>query len=156
MGHPHIIMPPQQHYVQSPPLLLISHTVPHPPQAAGTPPPSVTSAPPSIILPPGHILAYMPPSMNHPPPGPPPTPQHSGPHVTSPSPHHYNPNSLPQFTEDQRTLSYPFTEPRGMSPGTARTKRATTSSTNAGSAFSNPSLPGPHQSDQRRYRPCYP
>ena len=125
VSHPHHIMPPQQHYAPPPPPPPpISHPMPHPPQAAGTPhlvysqapPPPMTSAPPPITPPPGHIIAQMPPYMNHPPPGPPP-PQHGGPPVTAPPPHHYNPNSLPQFTEDQGTLSPPFTQPGGMSPG---------------------------------------
>ena len=43
--------------------------------------------------------------------------QHRGPLVIVPPPHYYNPHSLPQFTEDQGTLSPPFTQPGGMSPG---------------------------------------
>lgn len=53
--------------------------------------------------------------MNHPP-GPLP-PQHGGPPITVPPPHHYNPHSSPQFTEDQGTLSLLFIQPRGTSPG---------------------------------------
>lgn len=52
----------------------------------------------------------MPAYMNHPP-GPLP-PQRGGPPITVPPPHHYNPHSSPQFTEDQGALSLLFIQPR--------------------------------------------
>ncbi|XP_077850888.1 E3 ubiquitin-protein ligase Hakai isoform X3 [Macaca mulatta] len=163
VSHPHHIMPPQQHYAPPPPPPPpISHPMPHPPQAAGTPhlvysqapPPPMTSAPPPITPPPGHIIAQMPPYMNHPPPGPPP-PQHGGPPVTAPPPHHYNPNSLPQFTEDQGTLSPPFTQPGGMSPGIWPAPRGPPPPPRLQGPPSQTPLPGPHHPDQTRYRPYY-
>ncbi|XP_006515002.1 E3 ubiquitin-protein ligase Hakai isoform X4 [Mus musculus] len=163
VSHPHHIMPPQQHYAPPPPPPPpISHPMPHPPQAAGTPhlvysqapPPPMTSAPPPITPPPGHIIAQMPPYMNHPPPGPPP-PQHGGPPVTAPPPHHYNPNSLPQFTEDQGTLSPPFTQPGGMSPGIWPAPRGPPPPPRMQGPPSQTPLPGPHHPDQTRYRPYY-
>ncbi|ERE74180.1 E3 ubiquitin-protein ligase [Cricetulus griseus] len=163
VSHPHHIMPPQQHYAPPPPPPPpISHPMPHPPQAAGTPhlvysqapPPPMTSAPPPITPPPGHMIAQMPPYMNHPPPGPPP-PQHGGPPVTAPPPHHYNPNSLPQFTEDQGTLSPPFTQPGGMSPGIWPAPRGPPPPPRMQGPPSQTPLPGPHHPDQTRYRPYY-
>ncbi|XP_072715840.1 E3 ubiquitin-protein ligase Hakai isoform X1 [Ciconia boyciana] len=165
VSHPHHIMPPQQHYAPPPPPPPpISHPLQHPPQAAGTPhmvysqapPPPMTSAPPPITPPPGHIIAQMPPYMNHPPPGPPP-PQHGGPpvNVNAPPPHHYNPNSLPQFSEDQGTLSPPFTQPGGMSPGIWPAPRGPPPPPRMQGPPAQAPLPGPHHPDQARYRPYY-
>lgn len=165
VSHPHHIMPPQQHYAPPPPPPPpISHPMQHPPQGAGTPhmvysqapPPPMTSAPPPITPPPGHIIAQMPPYMNHPPPGPPP-PQHGGPpvNVNAPPPHHYNPNSLPQFSEDQGTLSPPFTQPGGMSPGMWPAPRGPPPPPRMQGPPSQAPLPGPHHPDQTRYRPYY-
>uniref|UniRef100_A0A8C3TIC8 E3 ubiquitin-protein ligase Hakai n=2 Tax=Catharus ustulatus TaxID=91951 RepID=A0A8C3TIC8_CATUS len=164
VSHPHHIMPPQQHYAPPPPPPPpISHPLQHPPQAAGTPhmvysqapPPPMTSAPPPITPPPGHIIAQMPPYMNHPPPGPP--PQHGGPpvNVNAPPPHHYNPNSLPQFSEDQGTLSPPFTQPGGMSPGIWPAPRGPPPPPRMQGPPAQAPLPGPHHPDQARYRPYY-
>ncbi|XP_074808582.1 E3 ubiquitin-protein ligase Hakai isoform X2 [Natator depressus] len=165
VSHPHHIMPPQQHYAPPPPPPPpISHPMQHPPQGAGTPhmvysqapPPPMTSAPPPITPPPGHIIAQMPPYMNHPPPGPPP-PQHGGPpvNVNAPPPHHYNPSSLPQFSEDQGTLSPPFTQPGGMSPGMWPAPRGPPPPPRMQGPPSQAPLPGPHHPDQTRYRPYY-
>ncbi|XP_010213164.1 PREDICTED: E3 ubiquitin-protein ligase Hakai [Tinamus guttatus] len=133
-------------------------------RAAGTPhmvysqapPPPLTSAPPPITPPPGHIIAQMPPYMNHPPPGPPP-PQHGGPpvNVSAPPPHHYNPSSLPQFSEDQGTLSPPFTQPGGMSPGIWPAPRGPPPPPRMQGPPAQAPLPGPHHPDQARYRPYY-
>uniref|UniRef100_F6VJX7 E3 ubiquitin-protein ligase Hakai n=1 Tax=Xenopus tropicalis TaxID=8364 RepID=F6VJX7_XENTR len=163
VAHPHHIMPPQQHYAPPPPPPPpISHPMQHPPQAAGTPhmvysqgpPPPMTTAPPPITPPPGHIIAQIPPYMNHPPPGPPP-PQHGGPPVNAPPPHHYNPSSLPQFNEDQGTLSPPFTQPGGMSPGMWPAPRGPPPPPRMQGPPSQAPIPGPHHPDQARYRPYY-
>ncbi|XP_067914841.1 E3 ubiquitin-protein ligase Hakai [Heterodontus francisci] len=165
VSHPHHMLPPQQHYAPPPPPPPpINHPMQHPAQAAGNPhmvynqapPPPLSAAPPPINPPPGHILAQMPPYMNHPPHGPPP-PQHTGPPVnTPPPPHHYSASSMPQYSEDQGTLSPPFTQPGGHSPGIG-----------VWSAPRGPPppriqvpppqapLPGPHHPDQTRYRPYY-
>ncbi|KAJ8245298.1 hypothetical protein GJAV_G00269240 [Gymnothorax javanicus] len=107
--HPHHLMAPQQHYRPPPPP--ISHPLQ---QGSGPPhmvfnqaPPPIT--PPPLTPPPGHMINQMPPYMNRPPPGPLP--------VSAPPPHHYSPASLPQFPEDQATLSPPFSKPGGLSPG---------------------------------------
>ncbi|KAK5876979.1 hypothetical protein CesoFtcFv8_026276 [Champsocephalus esox] len=132
----------------------------HPPQASGTPHmvynqaplPPMSSAPPPITPPPGHIMSQMPPYMNHPPPGPP--PQHSGPPVNAPPPHHYNPNSMQQFPEDQGTLSPPFTQPGGLSPGMWPAPRGPPPPRMQGPPLQG-QMPGPHHPDQGRYRPYY-
>ncbi|KAB0372897.1 hypothetical protein FD755_015650 [Muntiacus reevesi] len=91
VSHPYHIMAPQQQYVlPRPPPPPINHSVPQPPQATGTP----------------HLI--------------PPPSQHGGRPITVHPPHHYNHHSSPQFTEDQRTLSLPFIQPQGMSPGIYR------------------------------------
>ncbi|KAK9399379.1 E3 ubiquitin-protein ligase Hakai [Crotalus adamanteus] len=165
VSHPHHIMPPQQHYAPPPPPPPpINHPMQHPPQGAGTPhlvysqapPPPMTSAPPPITPPPGHIIAQLPPYMNHPPPGPPP-PQHGGPpvNVNAPPPHHYNPNALQKFSEDQGTLSPPFTQPGGMSPGIWPAPRGPPPPPRMQGPPSQAPLPGPHHPDQARYRPYY-
>ncbi|KAM9771562.1 E3 ubiquitin-protein ligase Hakai isoform X1 [Syngnathus typhle] len=157
--HAHHMMgpppPPQQHFGPPPPP--INHPMQHPPQGGGTPhmvynqapPPPMSGAPPPITPPPGHIMGQMPPYMNHPPPGPP--PQHSGPPVNAPPPHHYNPNSMPQFPEDQGTLSPPFNQPGGLSPGMWPAPRGPPPPRMQGP----PPGPGPHHPDQGRYRPYY-
>lgn len=159
---PHHIMPPQQHYAPPPPPPPpISHPMQHPPQAAAAPhlvysqapPPPMTSAPPPINPPPGHIIPQMPPYMNHPPPGPP--PQHGGPPVNAPPPHHYNPSSLPQFNEDQGTMSPPFTQPGGMSPGMWPAPRGPPPPPRMQGPPSQAPIPGPRHPDQTRYRPYY-
>ncbi|XP_077120909.1 E3 ubiquitin-protein ligase Hakai isoform X6 [Ranitomeya variabilis] len=161
--HPHHIMPPQQHFAPPPPPPPpISHPMQHPPQGAGTPhmvysqgpPPPLTTAPPPITPPPGHIIAQLPPYMNHPPPGPPP-PQHGGPPVNAPPPHHYNPNSLPQFNEEQGTLSPPFTQPGGISPGMWPAPRGPPPPPRMQGPPNQAPIPGPHHPDQSRYRPYY-
>ncbi|XP_068132387.1 E3 ubiquitin-protein ligase Hakai isoform X1 [Hyperolius riggenbachi] len=163
VGHPHHIMPPQQHYAPPPPPPPpINHPMQHPPQGAGTPhmvysqgpPPPMTTAPPPITPPPGHIIAQMPPYMNHPPPGPPP-PQHGGPPVSAPPPHHYNPNTLPQFNEEQGTLSPPFAQPGGMSPGIWPAPRGPPPPPRMQGPPTQAPIPGPHHPDQARYRPYY-
>ncbi|XP_019721583.1 E3 ubiquitin-protein ligase Hakai [Hippocampus comes] len=158
--HAHHMMgppPPQQHFGPPPPPPPISHPMQHPPQGSGTPhmvynpsqPPPMTTAPPPITPPPGHMMGQMPPYMNHPPPGPP--PQHSGPPVNAPPPHHYNPNSMQQFPEDQGTLSPPFNQPGGLSPGMWPAPRGPPPPRMQGP----PPGPGPHHPDQGRYRPYY-
>ncbi|XP_046878951.1 E3 ubiquitin-protein ligase Hakai [Hypomesus transpacificus] len=161
VSHPHHMMaPPQQHYgPPPPPPPPINHPMQHPPQGSGTPhmvynqapPPSMSSAPPPITPPPGHIMGQMPPYMNHPPPGPP--PQHGGPPVNAPPPHHYNPNSMQQFPEDQGTMSPPFNQPGGLSPGMWPAPRGPPPPRMQGPPQGQ--MPGPHHPDQSRYRPYY-
>ncbi|KAG2459960.1 HAKAI ligase, partial [Polypterus senegalus] len=162
VSHPHHMMPPQQHYgPPPPPPPPISHPMQHPPQASGTPhmvynpapPPPMTSAPPPITPPPGHLIAQLPPYMSHPPPGPPP-PQHGGPPVSAPPPHHYNPGSLQQFSEEQGTLSPPFNQPGGLSPGIWPAPRGPPPPRMQGPPPQG-QMPGPHHPDQSRYRPYY-
>ncbi|KAM4615560.1 E3 ubiquitin-protein ligase Hakai isoform 2-T2 [Polymixia lowei] len=157
----HMMAPPQQHYgPPPPPPPPISHPMQHPSQGSGTPhmvynqapPPPMSSAPPPITPPPGHIMGQMPPYMNHPPPGPP--PQHSGPPVNAPPPHHYNPNSMQQFPEDQGTLSPPFSQPGGLSPGMWPAPRGPPPPRMQGPPPQG-QMPGPHHPDQARYRPYY-
>ncbi|KAA8578339.1 hypothetical protein FQN60_006018 [Etheostoma spectabile] len=153
--------PEPQHFgPPPPPPPPINHPMQHPPQASGTPhmvynqapPPPMSSAPPPITPPPGHIMGQMPPYMNHPPPGPP--PQHSGPPVNAPPPHHYNPNSMQQFPEDQGTLSPPFSQPGGLSPGMWPAPRGPPPPRMQGPPPQG-QMPGPHHPDQGRYRPYY-
>ncbi|GCC38208.1 hypothetical protein chiPu_0016720, partial [Chiloscyllium punctatum] len=165
VSHPHHMLPPQQHYAPPPPPPPpISHPMPHPAQAAANPhmvynqapPPPLSAAPPPINPPPGHILAPMPPYLNHPPHGPPP-PQHTGPPVnTPPPPHHYSASTIPQYTEDQGTLSPPFTQPGGHSPGIGvwPAPRGPPPPRIQVPPPQAP-LPGPHHPDQTRYRPYY-
>ncbi|KAF1372611.1 hypothetical protein PFLUV_G00267620 [Perca fluviatilis] len=157
----HMMAPPQQHFgPPPPPPPPISHPMQHPPQASGTPhmvynqapPPPMSTAPPPITPPPGHIMGQMPPYMNHPPPGPP--PQHSGPPVNAPPPHHYNPNSMQQFPEDQGTLSPPFSQQGGLSPGMWPAPRGPPPPRMQGPPPQG-QMPGPHHPDQGRYRPYY-
>ncbi|XP_056444053.1 E3 ubiquitin-protein ligase Hakai isoform X1 [Gadus chalcogrammus] len=162
VSHAHHMMapPPQQHYgPPPPPPPPISHPMQHAPQGAGTPhmgynqaPPPMSSAPPPINAPPGHIMGQMPPYMSHPPPGPP--PQHSGPPGNAPPPHHYNPNSMPQFPEDQATLSPPFNQPGGLSPGMWPAPRGPPPPRMQGPPPQG-QMPGPHHGDQVRYRNYY-
>ncbi|KAL4658415.1 E3 ubiquitin-protein ligase Hakai isoform X1 [Arapaima gigas] len=150
--HPHHMMPPQQHYGPPPPPPPIGHPMQHPPQGSGTahmvysqaPPPPMSSAPPPITPPPGHIISPMPPYMNHPPPGPP---------VSAPPPHHYNPGSMQQFPEDQGTLSPPFSQPGGLSPGLWPAPRGPPPRMQGPPPQGQ--IPGPHHPDQSRYRPYY-
>ncbi|XP_029350593.1 E3 ubiquitin-protein ligase Hakai isoform X1 [Echeneis naucrates] len=157
----HMMAPPQQHFgPPPPPPPPISHPMQHPPQASGTPhmvynqapPPPMSTAPPPITPPPGHIMGQIPPYMSHPPPGPP--PQHSGPPVNAPPPHHYNPNSMQQFPEDQGTLSPPFNQPGGLSPGMWPAPRGPPPPRMPGPPPQG-QMPGPHHPDQGRYRPYY-
>ncbi|XP_036373916.1 E3 ubiquitin-protein ligase Hakai isoform X1 [Megalops cyprinoides] len=160
VSHPHHMMAPQQHYgPPPPPPPPISHPMQHPPQGSGTPhmvynqaPPPMSSAPPPITPPPGHLINQMPPYMNHPPPGPP--PQHGGPPVSAPPPHHYNPTSMQQFPEDQGTLSPPFNQPGGLSPGIWPAPRGPPPPRMQGPPPQG-QMPGPHHPDQSRYRPYY-
>uniref|UniRef100_A0A671MSA1 E3 ubiquitin-protein ligase Hakai n=1 Tax=Sinocyclocheilus anshuiensis TaxID=1608454 RepID=A0A671MSA1_9TELE len=153
--HPHHMMaPPQQHYGPPPPPPPISHPMPHPGQGSNTPhmvfnqaPPPLSSVPPPITPPPGHLIGQMPPFMNHPPPGPP--PQHGGPPVSAPPPHHYN----PQFPEDKSTLSPPFNQPGGLSPGMWPAPRGPPPRMQGPPPQGQ--MPGPHHPDQGRYRPYY-
>ncbi|KPP59758.1 hypothetical protein Z043_122289, partial [Scleropages formosus] len=101
--------------------------------------------PPPITPPPGHIISQMPPYMNHPPPGPP---------VSGPPPHHYNPASMQQFPEDQGTLSPPFSQPGGLSPGLWPAPRGPPPPRMQGPPPQG-QIPGPHHPDQSRYRPYY-
>ncbi|XP_076152777.1 E3 ubiquitin-protein ligase Hakai isoform X1 [Alosa pseudoharengus] len=160
VSHPHHMMapPPQSHYGPPPPPPPINPlSLQHPPQGSGTPhmgvynqapPPPLSSAPPPITPPPGHLMGQMPPYMSHPPPGPP--PQHGGPPVSGPPPHHYN----PQFSEDQGTLSPPFAQPGGLSPGMWPPTRGPPPPRMQGPPPQG-QLPGPHHPDQSRYRPYY-
>ncbi|KAL7828006.1 hypothetical protein AOLI_G00311580 [Acnodon oligacanthus] len=156
VSHPHHMMaPPQQRYVPPPPPPPISHPMQHPPQGSGThmvfnqaPPPPLSSVPPPITPPPGHLMGQLPPYMNHPPPGPP--PQHGGPPVNAPPPHHYN----PQFPEDKGTLSPPFNQPGGLSPGMWPAPRGPPPPRMQGPPPQG-QMPGPHHPDQGRYRPYY-
>ncbi|KAI1882119.1 hypothetical protein AGOR_G00247400 [Albula goreensis] len=156
VSHPHHLMAQQQHYgPPPPPPPPISHPIQHPSQGSGTPhmvysqapPPPLSSAPPPITPPPGHIINQMPPYMNHPPPGPPPP-------VSGPPPHHYNPASMQQFSEDQGTLSPPFTQPGGLSPGMWPAPRGPPPPRMQGPPPQG-QMPGPHHPDQSRYRPYY-
>ncbi|XP_043944491.1 E3 ubiquitin-protein ligase Hakai isoform X2 [Protopterus annectens] len=169
VSHPHHIMPPpQQHYAPPPPPPPpISHPMPHPPQTAaaphmvfnqGPPPPLTTAPPPITAPPPGHIIGQLPPYMNHPPPPPgPPPPQHGGPPVTAPPPPpcHYNPTTMPPFAEDKGTLSPPFTQPGGMSPGIWPAPRGPPPPPRMQGPPPQAPIPGPHIPDQTRYRPYY-
>ncbi|KAJ3611976.1 hypothetical protein NHX12_020255 [Muraenolepis orangiensis] len=154
----HMMAPPQQHYgPPPPPPPPINHPMQHAPQGSGTPhmvynQPPMSSAPPPINAPPGHIMGQMPPYMNHPPPGPP--PQHSGPPGNAPPPHHYNPNSMQQFPEDQATLSPPFNQPGGLSPGMWPAPRGPPPPRMQGPPPQG-QMPGPHHGDQVRYRTYY-
>uniref|UniRef100_A0A8B9H0M0 E3 ubiquitin-protein ligase Hakai n=1 Tax=Astyanax mexicanus TaxID=7994 RepID=A0A8B9H0M0_ASTMX len=153
VSHQHHIMPPpqQQHYgPPPPPPPPLSHPMQHPSQASAAPhmvynqaPPMSTAPPP--ITPPGHIINQMPPFMNHPLQGP--LSQHGGPPVSAPPPHHYNPNSMPQ---DQGTLSPPFSQPGGLSPGMWPAPRGPHPPRMQG-----PPPQGPHHPEQGRYRPYY-
>ncbi|KAF7650239.1 hypothetical protein LDENG_00129070 [Lucifuga dentata] len=87
-------------------------------------------------------------------PGPGPPPQHSGPPVNAPPPHHYNPNSMQQFPEDQGTLSPPFSQPGGLSPGMWPAPRGPPPPRMQGPPPQG-QMPGPHHPDQARYRPYY-
>nr|XP_055048657.1 E3 ubiquitin-protein ligase Hakai isoform X1 [Misgurnus anguillicaudatus] len=153
VSHPHHIMPPPQqpHYGPPPPPRPLNIPMQHPPQGSATPhmvynqAPPMSSAPPPITPPPGHIIGQMPPYMSHPPPGP--IPQHGGP----PPPHHYNPNSMPQ---DQGTLSPPFTQPGGMSPGMWPNPCGPHPPRMQGPPPQG-QMPGPHHPDQSRYRQYY-
>ncbi|XP_026869686.1 E3 ubiquitin-protein ligase Hakai isoform X2 [Electrophorus electricus] len=156
VSHPHHIMPPpqQQHYgPPPPPPPPLSHPMQHPPQASAAPhmvynqAPPMSTAPPPITPPPGHIINQLPPFMNHPLPGP--LPQHGGPPVSGPPPHHYNPNSMPQ---DQGTLSPPFTQPGGLSPGMWPAPRGPHPPRMQGPP---PQGQMPHHPEQARYRPYY-
>ncbi|XP_035384042.1 E3 ubiquitin-protein ligase Hakai isoform X2 [Electrophorus electricus] len=155
-GHPvisqshHMMALPQQRYGPPPP---ITHPMQHPAQASSThmvfnqaPPPPLSSVPPPINPPPGHLMPQLPPYMNHPPPGPP--PQHGGPPVNAPPPHHYN----PQYSEDKGTLSPPFNQPGGLSPGLWSAPRGPPPPRMQGPPGQ---MPGPHHPDQGRYRPYY-
>ncbi|CAM4734654.1 unnamed protein product [Leuciscus chuanchicus] len=140
VSHPHHIMPPPQqpHYrPPPPPPPPLSIPMQHPPQGSATPHMVYNQAPPmSTPPPPGHIISQMPPYMNHPPPGPIP---------------HYNPNSMAQ---DQGTLSPPFTQPGGMSPGMWPNSRGPHPPRMQGPPPQG-QMPGPHHPDQSRYRPYY-
>ncbi|XP_033831877.2 E3 ubiquitin-protein ligase Hakai [Periophthalmus magnuspinnatus] len=158
VSHPHHLMPQQHFGPPPPPPPPINHPMQHP-QGTGTPhmvynqaPPPMSNAPPPITPPPGHILGQMPPYMNHPP------PQHTGPPppVNAPPPHHYNPNSMQQFPEDQGTLSPPFTQPGGLSPGMWPAPRGPPPPPRMqGPPPPQGQMPGPHHPDQGRYRPYY-
>uniref|UniRef100_A0A1A8G234 RING-type E3 ubiquitin transferase n=1 Tax=Nothobranchius korthausae TaxID=1143690 RepID=A0A1A8G234_9TELE len=155
VSHSHHMMAPPQHNFgpPPPPPPPISHPMQHPGQPSGTPHMVYNQAPPPPITPPpGHIIGQMPPYISHPPPGPP--PQHSGPPVNAPPPHHYNPNSMQQFPEDQGTLSPPFSQPGGLSPGMWPAPRGPPPPRMQGPPPQG-QMPGPHHPDQGRYRPYY-
>ncbi|KAL2093584.1 hypothetical protein ACEWY4_010896 [Coilia grayii] len=158
VSHPHHMMAPpqQQHYGPPPPPPPLSHPMQHPPpQSSGTPhlvynqAPPMSSGPPPITPPPGHIISQLPPYMSHPPPGA--LTQHGGPPVNAPPPHHYNPSSMQQ---DQGTLSPPFTQPGGLSPGLWPAPRGPHPPRMQGPP-PQAQIPGPHHPDQSRYRPYY-
>ncbi|XP_030621667.1 E3 ubiquitin-protein ligase Hakai isoform X3 [Chanos chanos] len=157
VSHPHHMMAPpqQQHYgPPPPPPPPLSHPMQHPPQGTAAPhmynqAPPMTTGPPPINPPPGHIIGQMPPFLNHPPPGP--LPQHGGPPVSAPPPHHYNPSSMPQ---DQGTLSPPFSQPGGLSPGMWPAPRGPHPPRMQGPPPQG-QMTGPHHPDQSRYRPYY-
>ncbi|XP_075907553.1 E3 ubiquitin-protein ligase Hakai isoform X2 [Nelusetta ayraudi] len=154
--------PPQQHFGPPPPPPPINHPMQHPGQGGGTPhmvynpaapPPPMSAAPPPITPPPRHLMAQMAPYMGHPHAGPP--PQHGGPPVNAPPPpHHYNPNSMQQYPEDQGTLSPPFNQPGGLSPGMWPAPRGPAPPRMQGPPPQG-QMPGPHHPDQGRYRPYY-
>lgn len=159
VSHPHHMMAPpqQQHYGPPPPPPPLSHPMQHPPpQSSGTPhlvynqAPPMSSGPPPITPPPGHIISQLPPYMNHPPPGA--LTQHGGPPVSAPPPHHYNPSSMQQ---EQGTLSPPFTQPGGLSPGLWPAPRGPHPPRLQGPPPPQAQIPGPHHPDQSRYRPYY-
>nr|XP_015811372.2 E3 ubiquitin-protein ligase Hakai isoform X3 [Nothobranchius furzeri] len=155
VSHSHHMMAPPQHNFgpPPPPPPPISHPMQHPGQPSGAPHMVYNQAPPPPITPPpGHIIGQMPPYISHPPPGPP--PQHSGPPVNAPPPHHYNPNSMQQFPEDQGTLSPPFSQPGGLSPGMWPAPRGPPPPRMQGPPPQG-QMPGPHHPDQGRYRPYY-
>uniref|UniRef100_A0A3B1IDM6 E3 ubiquitin-protein ligase Hakai n=1 Tax=Astyanax mexicanus TaxID=7994 RepID=A0A3B1IDM6_ASTMX len=150
----HMMVPPQQRYGPPPPPPPITHPMQHPSQGSSShmvfnqaPPPPLSSVPPPITPPPGHLMGQLPPYMSHPPPGPP--PQHGGPPVNAPPPHHYN----TQFSEDKGTLSPPFNQPGGLSPGMWPAPRGPPPPRMQGPPQGQ--MPGPHHPDQGRYRPYY-
>ncbi|MGH0128622.1 UNVERIFIED_CONTAM: hypothetical protein FKN15_058451 [Acipenser sinensis] len=79
---------------------------------------------------------------------------HGGPPVNAPPPRHYNPSSMQQFSEDQGTLSPPFTQPGGLSPGIWPAPRGPPPPRMQGPPPQG-QIPGPHHPDQSRYRPYY-
>ncbi|XP_035257248.1 E3 ubiquitin-protein ligase Hakai-like isoform X2 [Anguilla anguilla] len=149
--HGHHMMAQQQHYRPPPlPTAPMSHPLQLSSPGSAAPhmmynqAPPLASGPPPITPPPGHIINPMPPYMNRPPPGPLP--------VGAPPPHHYNPGSLPQFSEDQGTLSPPFNQPGGMSPGIWPTPRGPHPPP---PRMQGPPPQGPLHPDQTRFRPYY-
>ncbi|MBN3297304.1 HAKAI ligase, partial [Amia calva] len=76
--------------------------------------------------------------------------KHHLPHL----PNHYNPGSMQQFSEDQGTLSPPFTQPGGLSPGIWPAPRGPPPPRMQGPPPQG-QIPGPHHPDQSRYRPYY-
>ncbi|KAJ8387034.1 hypothetical protein AAFF_G00162110 [Aldrovandia affinis] len=159
VSHAHHLMAQQQQQQQQqhygpPRLPPLSHPMQHPPQGSGTPhmvytpapPPPLSSAPPPITPPPGHIITQMPPYMSHP----------QGPRPPSaPPPHHYNPGSMQQFSEDQGTMSPPFNQPGGLSPGIWPGPRGPPPPRMQGPPPPQGQMPGPRHPDQSRYRPYY-
>ncbi|XP_032612570.1 E3 ubiquitin-protein ligase CBLL2 [Hylobates moloch] len=117
VSSPHHIIPQKQHYAPPPsPSSPINHPMPYPPQDVVTPN-LVRSQVPALTttydLSSRHIIVQVPPYMNSPPPCAPQS-QNGNPSASEFAFHHYNPNFLPQFTENQETLSPQFTQTDAM------------------------------------------
>ncbi|TKC42266.1 hypothetical protein EI555_008377, partial [Monodon monoceros] len=98
------------------------------------PPPPMTSDPSPVPSSPGCIIALVPPYTNPSLPGSP-LSHNGGPPVSEFPSDRHNPNSLPQFTEEQEILSPPFIQRDGTNPG-----MTFTSFTSTGSTFPNPTF----------------
>ncbi|XP_040852018.1 E3 ubiquitin-protein ligase Hakai isoform X3 [Ochotona curzoniae] len=130
----------------------------HPPIA---PPPA--EIPERFIMPPDkHHLSHIPPKQHILMPPPPlqhvPHEHYSQPHEdirAPPAELAMAPPPPRPFTEDQGTLSPPFTQPGGMSPGIWPAPRGPPPPPRMQGPPSQTPLPGPHHPDQTRYRPYY-
>ncbi|KAI3999110.1 Cbl proto-oncogene like 2 [Homo sapiens] len=117
VSSPHHIIPQKQHYAPPPsPSSPVNHQMPYPPQDVVTPnsvrsqvPALTTTYDPSS----GYIIVKVPPDMNSPPLRAPQS-QNGNPSASEFASHHYNLNILPQFTENQETLSPQFTQTDAM------------------------------------------
>nr|KAF6417999.1 Cbl proto-oncogene like 1 [Rousettus aegyptiacus] len=130
----------------------------HPPIA---PPP--TEIPDRFIMPPDkHHMSHIPPKQHIMMPPPPlqhvPHEHYNQPHEdirAPPAELSMAPPPPRSFTEDQGTLSPPFTQPGGMSPGIWPAPRGPPPPPRMQGPPSQTPLPGPHHPDQTRYRPYY-
>lgn len=121
---PPYIMPPEAHALPPSTPPPVSHPMSYSLQDSGTPqlvcgqvpPPPMTSDPSPVPSSPGCIIALVPPYMN---PSLPESPlsHNGGPPVSEFPSDRHNPNSLPQFTEEQEILSPPFIQRDGTNPG---------------------------------------